>query len=330
VPERESVTRTGVLITGFGGPDSIDAVAPFMCNLMGREPSDELVARVCRRYLAIGGSSPLVEIAGSIATKLEETLAVGDGEEVPVALGMRYWEPFIPDGLGLLKQAGCGRVVVLNLAAFESKVATDACRQEILGAAEPLDLEVVEAPLMSSLPAYADYFATSAASAIMDLEPNEGAILAFTAHSLPVADLVDNDPYVTGLERVARAVAGKLGLDEGGQNAGVNLFETFRAFGYSGPPRAWFLVYQSKGERPGAWLGPDLDELIDACAQVGAPAIIVCPIGFSTDHMETLYDLDIIAAERALDAGIEFMRAPVPNDSDDVIGALADAVRPLL
>jgi ferrochelatase len=322
------MSRTGVLVTGFGGPDSLDAVGPFMCNLMGREPSDELVERVCRRYLAIGGSSPLPETAGSIAVKLSELLSDEEGAW-PVEVGMRYWHPFIEDALGRLKAVGCERVVIVSLSPFESKVATDAYREAITSAAAELELEIIEAPLVSQLPDYSGYFASSIAAALEDIEPNEGAIVAFTAHSLPESDLVDDDPYVKGLERVATDVAEQLGLEPGHECAGEDMFETFRAFGNHSAPRAWYLVYQSKGERPGQWLGPDLDELIDACAESEVRALVVCPVGFFTDHMETLYDLDIVAAERALAADLEFVRAPVPNDYDALMAAIAEAVRAL-
>jgi ferrochelatase len=317
------MSKSGVLITGFGGPDSLDAVAPFMCNLMGREPSDELVERVCRRYLAIGGSSPLPEIAGSIAVKLAEALESSQ-RPMPVEVGMRYWHPFIETAIGRLKEQGCDRVVTVSLSPFESKVASEAYREAVAEAAAALGgIEVIEAPLISENPEFVDYLASSTAAAITDVEPNEGAIIAFTAHSLPLSDLVDDDPYVTGLERVAQRVAERLGLEDGHEGAGEGMFENFRAFGSHARPRAWYLVYQSKGERPGAWLGPDLDALIDACAEGSVPALVVCPIGFVTDHMETLYDLDIVAADRALAADIEFIRAPVPNDFDGLVDAIA-------
>lgn len=318
--------RTGVLVAGYGGPDSLEAVAPFMCNLMDREPSDELVERVCRRYLAIGGSSPLPEIAGSIAVKLAEAIKAPGAEDIPVEVGMRYWHPFIEDGLARLKESGCERVIVVSLSAFEAKISTQSSRDAITKAAAELDLEIVEAPLISEFPEFVEYLASSTAATITDLEPNEGAIIAFTAHSLPLTDLVDDDPYVAGLERVAQSIASRLDLEAGQHGAGENMFESFRTFGYSKPPRAWYLVYQSKGERPGGWLQPDLDSLIQACAESDVPAIVVCPIGFVTDHMETLYDLDIVAADKALTSGVEFMRAPVPNDSDLLIEALAQFV----
>jgi ferrochelatase len=321
---------TGVLILGFGGPDSLESVGPFMCNLMGREPSEELVERVCRRYLSIGGSSPIADIAVEIAEKLAGSLEEL-GVSVPVGVGMRYWHPYIADTLRGLKEVGCDRVVTVSMSPFESKVAQGAYRDAVAEAVAELGIEVVEGPLVSELPEYVEFFAGSAASAIMDVEPNDGAILAFTAHSLPESDLVEDDPYVSGLRRVADAVADRLGLVEAQEAAGAPMLEGFSAYGSVQYPRAWFLAYQSKGNKPGAWLGPELEDLIDAAA--AAPevtAVIAVPIGFLTDHMETLYDLDIVAAERALDAGLEWQRASCPNADETVIAALAKSIAPLL
>lgn len=317
---------TGVLLTGFGGPDSLEAVGPFMCNLMGREPSAELVDRVCKRYLAIGGKSPLAEIAAEIAKRLEVGLA-DIGSPMPVAVGMRYWDPYIEDALAQLKGAGCDKVVVVSLSPFESKVAHGAYREAITAGAEAIGgIEIIEAPLVSSLPEFPDFFASVIAAALTDMQPNEGAIIAFSAHSLPESDLVEGDPYVAGLQQTADAIADRLGLPQGAAGAGSPMFAEFRTYGSSVAPRAWYLVYQSKGNRPGAWLEPDLDDLVDAAAAAGVPAIIVCPIGFMTDHMETLYDLDIVAAGKAMDVDVEFVRVPVPNQDDALIDAIAAMV----
>jgi len=325
--------RTGVLLTGFGGPDSLEAVGPFMCNLMGREPSAELVDRICERYLAIGGSSPLPEIAAGFAEKLERALAEMD-VKIPVRVGMRYWDPYIGDAIAQLKDQGIERIVTVSLSPFESKVTAGAYREAIAEAIEELGggIEVVESPPISELPAFIDYFAGSAAVALEELEPNEGVIIAFTAHSLPESDLTggEDDPYVKGLRRIADGVAEALGLGLGHPGAGAPTLPGFQAFGSATAPRAWFLAFQSKGQKPGEWLGPDLDELIDAAAASEVTGVVVVPIGFVTDHMETLYDLDIVAADRALLADLEFMRGPVPNDDDTVIGAVADAVAKLV
>lgn len=318
--------RTGVLLVGFGGPDSLEAVGPFMCNLMGSEPSEELVQRVCTRYLAIGGKSPLLEIAGAIATELSRSLDEM-GVHVPIRVGMAYWEPYIREAIRELAAEGCDRVVTVSLSPFESKVAQQTYRDEIEKAATDVGgVEIVEAPLVSQFKEYVEYYSSATAATISDLEPNEGAIVVFTAHSLPESDLTENDPYVDGLKRVANEVAERLGLDAGREGSGHPMFDAFRAYGSSTLPRAWYLVYQSKGNKPGEWLGPELDELIDAAVESAVPAIVCVPIGFLTDHMETLYDLDIVAADRALRADVEFVRVPCPNDHEWLVQAMARAV----
>ncbi len=243
---------------------------------------------------------------------------------------MRYWDPYIADAMQALKDAGCERIVTVSLSPFESKVAVHKSCEVVDEVAEALGVEIVEAPLVGTLPDFDEYLAAATAYALSQLEPNDNALVAFTAHSLPLSDLQENDPYVAGLERTAQAIAERLGLAPGTEGAGGPIFESFRAFGSMAPPRGWLLVYQSKGARPGGWLEPDLDELIDACVDGGVPALVVCPIGFLTDHMETLYDLDVVAADKALTAGLEFVRAPVPNDDDGVVAAIAEMVEQLL
>lgn len=324
------MANTGVLLLGFGGPDSLDAVQPFMSNLMDREPSDELVAKVRTRYLAIGGASPLPEIAASVAKGLESRLA-DLGKPVPVRVGMRYWHPFIENAVAELVTLGCDRIVTVSLSPFESKAATGAYREAIAAAvAGHPGLEVVEAPLVSELDEFIDYMTGSTAAAIEEIEPNEGAIVVFTAHSLPEADLEADDPYVAGLERVAQAIAKKLGLEPGVAGAGAPLLTDFEAFGSAKAPRAWFLVYQSKGQRPGGWLEPDLSALTKAAADSAVTALAVVPIGFLTDHMETRYDLDIVGADETLSSGLEWSRGPVVNDAPTVLDGLARSIAELL
>lgn len=325
------MARTGVMLVGFGGPDSLDAVGPFMCNLMGEEPSDELVQRVCGRYLAIGGKSPLVEIAADMAKALQDSLDAL-GHDVPVVVGMRYWHPFIGDAFDHLVSLGCDRIVTVSMSPFESKVAHGAYREALAEASAAVGgVEVIEAPLVSELEDYTEFFAMSAASALDDLQPSEGALVAFTAHSLPVDDVVEGDPYVAGLRRVATIIAERMGMEPGGQGSGLTLAGGFDAFGSMLPPRTWFLVYQSQGQRPGGWLSPSIDDLIDAAAtSTDYTSIVVVPIGFMTDHMETLYDLDIVAADRAMQADLGFVRAAVPNDNERLMKAVAESVSKLL
>jgi ferrochelatase len=214
------MARTGVLLLGFGGPDSIESVEPFMCNLMGRIPSPELVSRICGNYEAIGGKSPLVDIATDIAEGLSANLASA-GCDVSVRVGMRYWHPYIADSLRELAEEGCERVVTVSLSPFESKVASGQYRLAIEEALDSIGhLEVVEAPLISELPAFADFLAESTLVALSGLAEEDGALVAFTAHSLPESDLEADDPYVAGLQRTSNAIAERLGWNEGAPGAG--------------------------------------------------------------------------------------------------------------
>jgi protoporphyrin/coproporphyrin ferrochelatase len=324
------MARTGIILLGFGGPDSLDAVGPFMCNLMGREPSPELVERVQGNYRVIGGSSPLADIAERIAAELEADLA-DRGHEVPVRVGMRYWDPLICDALADLAEQGCDRVITVSLSPFETKVASGAYRTAIAEALEAdgvADVEVIEAPLASELPEFARFYAEELPAAIGSIESDP--VVVFTAHSLPVADLAEQDPYVNGLRDTADAIASHLGWDVGSDGARGCLGGSVSAFGADGGAQPWVLVYQSKGQRPGEWLGPLLDEVLDAAAAGAARAVVVCPIGFMTDHMETLFDLDYVAGNKAEEAGLEFVRVPTPNEDAVVVGSLAVAVEALL
>jgi len=323
------VSRSGVLLLGFGGPESVEDVRPFMRNLMGREPSDALVDSVIQRYESIGGGSPLPRIAAQIAAGLEERLEA-NGLSVPVRVGMRYWNPFIADSIAELVGLGCSRIVTVSLSPFESQVASGAYREAIEMACKAHDgVEVVEAPLVSRLEAFTTYFADSTRAALAQVG-EDGAVVAFTAHSLPISDIVEDDPYLTGLQSTAMTVAEKIGLAAGAEGTGTHLAEGFSALGTDHGPHPWYLVYQSKGAKPGPWLGPELGALVDAVAASPGSALVVCPLGFMTDHMETLWDLDSVAADHAAREGVRFARATVPNDDAAVLDAILASAKPLL
>ena len=318
--------RNGVLIVGFGGPDSIEAVRPFMCELMGREPSDELVEDVCMRYLAIGGASPLPLTADALALALSEEL-----EETPVLVGMRYSAPSIVEATERFLEAGVERIIVVALSPFESKVTLGAYREAVAEALEGHpEIEVVEAPLIGTLDAFAELVAAGCVSALEQLDPPQGALVVFTAHSLPVADLTDDDPYVGGLRSTVDRVVEFLGYEPGMDGIGSAVLEGISTYGSLVGKQPWVMAYQSKGTRPGEWLGPDLDDVIDAAAKAEIPSLVAVPVGFVTDHLETLYDLDIMAADRALTQDMEFVRAPVPNEHEHLVKGIAESVKPLL
>lgn len=321
------MSRSGLLIMGFGGPGSVEDCGPFMRDLMGQEPPEELVERVERRYLAIGGRSPLLEIAQGIAVSL------GDGLGVPVAVGMRYWHPYIGEALASLAAGGVDRVVALSLSPFESKVATGAYRRAVEEAlAEVESVEVVEAPHVGETPGFRSFLSAACDQALDDVA-ERGArrpFVIFTAHSLPLEDLVDDDPYVGALRRCAAETALGSGMAAGRDLSAGESSIGIGGFGSAEGERPWMLCYQSRGNRAGEWLEPTAEDVADAAVAGGFDAVVACPIGFLTDHMETLYDLDVELADRVLSSGAEFARADAPNGSDVMIATLREVVGPLL
>jgi len=323
--------RTAVMIVGFGGPDCLDAVRPFMCNLMGCEPSDELVERVRLRYMTIGGASPLPAIAFEMASALEARLAQ-EKHEVPVVLGMRYWPPLIGDTLRGLYHHGFHRVIAVSLSPFESKVATGAYREafeEVLP--ELKGMELVETPPLNRLHGFRALLVAGAAEALTEIKDHKPSLLVFTAHSLPMDDIDEDCTYVSELRRVVDGIQAVLGMGEARELDGTDpRLPGISTYGCLDEPQPWVFAHQSKGNRPGDWLGPDLDDVIDAAIEGEYKAVAVAPVGFATDHMETLYDLDVIAAEKVLNAGLEFARAPVPNADTLVVESIAEVVVSIL
>ena len=318
--------RPGVLIVGFGGPDSPEAVGPFMCNLMGREPSPDLVARVRARYELIGGVSPLLLTAQDLADGVAVALASAD-DPMPVEVGMRYWHPSIAEAVAALACAGVEVVVMVSLSPYEAAVTHGEYRAAAEAASsEHPGMRVLDAPLLSGLPSFLDLQAASARAAVAELDA-PSAPLVFTAHSLPLEDVARDDSYVRGLEAAADEVAARLGL---GAGAKIEVFPGVEAFGSVDDGRTWLVAYQSQGARGGAWLGPDLHEVIDSIALQGLSGVAVVPLGFATDHMETCHDLDVIARARATDAGLLFSRSDLPNAHPALAAGIARAVRDVL
>jgi protoporphyrin/coproporphyrin ferrochelatase len=347
------MARVGVLLTAFGGPRDLDEVAPFMCSLLGTEPSEASLSEARRKYLTIGGASPLPGMAERIASNLERALSglqrlepdpeqgmsilgrpepvprAREGVRIPVAVGMRHAEPSIDQAVAQLASAGVRELVVVSLSPFEAAVTTGAYRAAVEAAvASHAGMRVIEAAGYHRSDAFIRALAQSTSEAIQDADiVANKTLIVFTAHSLPVADLEKDPTYRRQLEETAASVAAGIGL---GAPSGFDALPGVDAFGGPGVTAPWLLAFQSKGRRGGEWAGPDLEDVIDAAAEAGFAAVIVSPIGFALDHMETLYDIDVCAADRTLGAGMEFYRAAVPNDGPDMIEALAEAVERVL
>lgn len=315
---------TAVLLLAFGGPDDMDSIEPFLKNVLpGRPVTPELVERVKSRYALIGGKSPLPEITWKQAKLLEERLnkslpgtvpilrhdeAVSVNRDSPlfkVYVGMRHWHPFIKDTVRQIKCDGISRIIAVPMAPQASKASTGGYIDALNKALEEfsgLDVKVVESWYKN--PLYLQAVADTLKEALKELPEERRKYLhvIFSAHSLPIRT-VEGDPYEVQLQETMQGIVQITG------------------------PLSHCLAYQSKGQASGEWLGPEVEAVMESLAKEGKKDIIIVPIGFVCDHVETLYDIDIVFKKKAEELGMNFNRAASLNYSPLFIEALADIVK---
>ncbi|MBE0448616.1 MAG: ferrochelatase [Actinobacteria bacterium] len=299
----------GVILMAFGGPDSLDSVEPFMERLMkGRKPTPEVIQRAKEKYRLIGGKSPLPSITQKQADALEAKLneICGGSVTFKTYVGMRYWHPFIEDAIGKMASDGIKRAFAISMSPHHSKVSTGAYVDEIrhVVSEKNLDITVEMVEGMYKYPLFIDAVVEKVEAALNRFpQAARGDIqVIFSAHSLPVAYIEGGDPYVEEINVTIEEVLKKLG------------------------PLSWHLAYQSKGMVPGEWLGPMVEDVYRDIARDGHRNVLLVPIGFAADHVETLWDLDILHKKQAQDLGFRYERSDALNDSPMFIGALASMV----
>jgi protoporphyrin/coproporphyrin ferrochelatase len=297
----------GVLLIAFGGPTAPAEIRPFLENVSrGRSIPAARLDEVARHYAQMPGSrSPLTDLTLALARALERTLAAAE-LRVAVDIGMRNWHPFIHETLEALAARGVRRAVGIILSPLRTDASWDRYRNDVAAARArvPKAPEIVFAPAWFDHPGFIEAVADRTRNALAGIPEGARAStpLVFTAHSVPRA-MADASPYVTDFATAARAVAGKLGH------------------------RRVVLAYQSRsGDPRDAWLEPDVNAALKDLADDGARAVVVVPIGFVSDHVEVLYDLDVEARATASALGLGFHRAAAVNDHPALIGALADLV----
>ncbi|MFZ5891340.1 MAG: ferrochelatase [Myxococcota bacterium] len=285
------MSSDAILLTAHGTVENLEDLPEFLRRIRhGRPASAELLAEMQRRYTAIGGS-PLLRITREQAGLLERELGLR------VFVGMRLFRPELSDALAEAQRAGAKRLVVLPLAPFSVHVyaaAAEKARAEL-----ELPLTLVSAQPFGQSPEFVEAQVALIAPALGD--PSEEQLL-FTAHSLPRKVIDAGDPYAEQVAACARAIGARLGRD-------------------------YELVYQSQGADGGEWLGPDLESALRTAQARGRKRVVVAPIGFVSDHVETLYDLDIEGKRWANDLGLRFTRIPAPNTAPQLIQALAAVAR---
>jgi ferrochelatase len=295
-----------VLLLSFGGVDSPDAILPFLKNIIkGRAPSQEVVDTMRERYNRIGGKSPITDITRMQAHALQSKLKNITKESLKVYVGMRHWHPFIKDTLLEIEKAGCKKIIAICMTPQRSKFSAGGYKNDLLEGIKGLQKkpEVVFVPEWHLNCCFHEAVAEKINSAMASFKNkgNKTAVI-FSAHSLPLKFLDKDDPYVKQIQETIREVL------------------TFTG------PLDWRLGYQSRGFIPGDWLEPTVESIIENLPEEGYKNVLIVPIVFVSDHIETLYDIDILYREQAESLDLNFNRSESLNASPKFIDALAEIV----
>jgi ferrochelatase len=305
------VKPVGVLVMAHGTPHTLDELPAFYTEIRrGSPPPPELLADLERRYRTIGGTSPLNQRTSAQVDGIRLALEKRAPGRFAVEVGAKFASPRIADAVDVLGRVGVERLIGLVLTPHYSAASVGDYARRARGAAEalspgeggPLVLEMIDH--WYSAPGFVTLMAERVGAALELLAPDAraGASVVFTAHSIPARLVDDGDPYAAQVLASATAIAESAGLAR------------------------WSVAWQSAGRTAEAWLGPDVRDVIRAMPAVGASAVVVCPVGFVSDHLEVLYDLDIEARAVADEAGIAFARTASLNDDPEFCDVLAGVV----
>jgi len=281
------MTNSGdaILLLSFGGPDRAEEVVPFLENVLrGRPVPRERMLEVAEHYYHFGGRSPINDQNRALILALREVLAA-EGPDLPVYWGNRNWAPLLADTLRRMAADGVRRAFAFVTSAYSSY---SGCRQYLediaraRAAVGPGAPEVLKLRAFYNHPGFIEPMADRVRAARAELP--DGARLIFTAHSVPVW-MAETSRYVQQIQEACRLVAELIG----------------------NPP--FRLVYQSRSGSPQSWLGPDVLDCLREAADAGTQDLILAPIGFISDHMEVVYDLDTEARRLADELGLRLVRA---------------------
>lgn len=296
-----------VLLIAFGGPRSPEEVRPFLERVaQGRNIPQQRLEQVENNYRLVGGRSPLLEITLRQARRLEAELYRRE-QPLPVFVGMRNWHPFLYDTLALMRSRGVRKAIGVILSPQESEpgwhryIHDVAKAQAAMGAGAPV---VHFVPPWHDRLGFVHAVACQAARALSAIPEADRAStpLVFTAHSLPTA-MAHKSSYVAQLRGVAGAVCEVVGH------------------------KRWLLAFQSRsGPETEPWLEPDISDCLTQLARERVRHVVVVPVGFVCDHVEVLYDLDVVARATAQNLGIHMLRAATVGDHAAFVGMLADLV----
>ena len=322
---------TGVVLLNMGGPDSLAAVEPFLFNLFNDNdiirlplrgfllqwPLAKMIssrrARFVRGYYEkIGGKSPIAKITRLQARLVEQRLNAAGGDRYRCYVAMRYWNPFTDEAVAAMKRDGVTRIVALTLYPHYTTATTDSSLRELrrgLARAGMGALPVTVVDRYFDDPRYLDALTRRVRFGLQRRftdEERKRALILFSAHGLPVSFIKKGDPYVDHLRTTITGVVARLSL----------------SLGYV---PEWMLSFQSRAG-PTKWLEPSTEDTIKQLAAAGRREVLAVPISFVSDHIETLYEIDMLFGDEARALGLAWKRAPSINHEPLFIEALASLV----
>ncbi|WP_426187007.1 ferrochelatase [Microbacterium sp. TWP3-1-2b2] len=317
----EPVAYDAILLSGFGGPEGQDDVLPFLRNVTrGRGIPDERLEEVAHHYRRFGGVSPINDQNRNLRQALKSALAEA-GLDLPVYWGNRNWAPYLDEALASAAEDGVRRMLAIPTSAYSSY---SSCRQYREDWADALEasatqeiIQIDKVRQFFSHPGFIQPFIDGVREAIAEAtqaghDPSSIEVL-FSTHSIPT-----QDAELSG--------AGLFADVEGGGYAAQHLAVAEEVMAAAAPGISWQLVYQSRsGPASQPWLEPDINDALEGLED--RSAVLIVPLGFVSDHMEVIWDLDTEAAETAERLGLWSRRTPTPGTHPAFVGALVDLVR---
>ncbi|WP_375405118.1 ferrochelatase [uncultured Amnibacterium sp.] len=321
----EPVDYDGILLASFGGPEGQDDVIPFLRNVTrGRGIPDERLEEVAHHYRHFGGVSPINAQNRALKAALETELAAR-GVDLPVYWGNRNWGPYLADTLREAAEAGSTRLIAVATSAYSSY---SSCRQYREDFARELDATgLADTMVIDKVGQYFDHpgfvgpFVAGVEDGLRELEQRVPGIdlatqahVLFCTHSIPTGDADRSGPAARG-------------FGEGGAYAAQHRAVAEVVMARAGRDVPWDLVFQSRSGPPTQpWLEPDVNDALRQLAADGIRAVLLVPLGFVSDHMEVMWDLDEEATETAQELGIVSVRTPTPGVDPAYVAGLVDLV----
>ena len=290
----------------YGTPETPDQVEPYFMHIRGgRTPSPEAVEHLKERYQRVGGKTPLLAITNEVAAKLQERLRQ-EGGNFNVYAGMKHWHPFIGEIMEKMKGDGVHRVVAFALAPHCSQISLGGYRKAVEEAQEKLGqpFDIPFAKCWHHNEQWRDMMGNLVREGLAQFpeDVRDSVTVLFSAHSLPERIRTWDDPYERQLMESSTAVAERVGLKE------------------------WRFAFQSAGNTGEPWLGPDILDYLETLQAEGVKNVLSVPLGFVSDHLEILFDIDVEAQEKASDLGMTLYRTQMPNARPEFIEVLASVV----